>query len=481
LLATLAAMAGVLQPIADAGVAGATYPNGEPARWEHASVIADQTLYVFGGRSGDGNTKNDFAVPCMALDLSAKLSASSAVWSHVCSKNGPQLAGHTATINPTINMVMLFGGNAPSGSLHASNPLRLFSAEIRFWNTPTNSGFPQPLVNHSASLDTTTGDLVVYGGQTRDGGLLSNSTLRMVTDPDAHELLQPPPEKPFVIIVSPSTTSASASATRPTSSASASESKSTPASASRSSSDASSSTSKTRSSSSSSSSSPSSSTASTSSPSSSPRPTSLLSSLLDDGGGGQDGGILGMARRSGDSSSDTKPLMTWANDTLPYGVSGRVGHTLTAVNGTLMVVLGGDSDGALVSMKTLFVYDAPRQAWTQRTAGGRIPAARRNHVATVVNGTKIIVHGGANAAAEALGDVAVLDIATWTWTQPKITGAPAARYAHAAVQAGPYMVLTFGRADVGAGDYGVYFLDTMSWAFVDQYDPGRARLGVLMK
>ncbi|KAJ2385164.1 hypothetical protein H4S02_004472, partial [Coemansia sp. RSA 2611] len=120
-------------------------------------------------------------------------------------------------------------------------------------------------------------------------------------------------------------------------------------------------------------------------------------------------------------------------------------------------------------------------AWTQRTAGGRIPAARRNHVATVVNGTKIIVHGGANAAAEALGDVAVLDIATWTWTQPKITGAPAARYAHAAVQAGPYMVLTFGRADVGAGDYGVYFLDTTSWAFVDQYDPGRARLGVLMK
>ncbi|KAJ2826850.1 hypothetical protein IWW50_002167 [Coemansia erecta] len=356
------------------------YPSGVQARWDHASIIADQTLYVFGGRLDEGTTGASFAEPCISLDLSTKLSLGSALWSSTCSRNGAQLAGHAAAMNPMLNMVMMFGGSVPSDDPRVESSVHLFSAEIKFWNTPTDTGFPDPLVNHSMSWDATTGDFVVYGGQFRDSGAVSNATLRMVSDTSNHLLITSPDD-----------------------------------------------------------------------------PLSIDS-----------------------GSADT--LMAWTNTTLPAGVSARVGHTLTAINGTQMVVLGGASKGALVGMQTLLVYDAPRQAWTQRTATGKVPRARRNHVATVVNGTMIVVHGGANANSTALADVAVLNTETWSWSQPKVAGAPAARYAHAASQAGPYMILTFGRAAVGGdSDYGIYILDTTSWQFVDQYEPTRAKLTVLFK
>ncbi|KAJ2124197.1 hypothetical protein IW147_001935 [Coemansia sp. RSA 720] len=393
-----------------------TYANGARQRYAHASVIADQTLYVFGGQHSD----TDFASPCMSLDLSTKLSTSSATWTHSCSRNGPHITAHTATINPTINMVVLFGGrelNDVESSVH------LFSAEIGFWNTPTDTGFPLALVEHAAGLDMVTGDVVVYGGMLRDDGSVSNSTLRMVSDPSRHSL---------------SGAGGGFSVVTPTS-------KSTVASASN---------------------------------------DKDKDDDKDKDKDGKDGSasVSMLNRRTKISGDGTELLMTWANNTLPAGVTARVGHTLTAVNGTKMVVLGGASGDKLADMKTLLVYDAPQQSWTQRTATGKVPQARRNHVATVVNDTMIVVHGGTDANSTALGDVAVLNTDTWTWSRPNVTGAPAARYAHAAAQAGPYMILTFGRATIGNdSDYGIYILDTTVWRFVDQYEPGRAKLTVLFK
>ncbi|KAJ2351318.1 hypothetical protein GGF43_004068 [Coemansia sp. RSA 2618] len=427
------------------------YPSGVQARWDHASIIADQTLYVFGGRLDEGTTGASFAEPCISLDLSTKLSLGSALWSSTCSRNGAQLAGHAAAMNPMLNMVMMFGGSVPSDDPRVESSVHLFSAEIKFWNTPTDTGFPDPLVNHSMSWDATTGDFVVYGGQFRDSGAVSNATLRMVSDTSNHLLITSPDDP--LSIVSP--------APKPSSAASQSTS-------SKYEDEGSSSASKTR------------------SKSSSGESTSSESGSSESDKGEKDkkeskNNVAMLGRRRQDSgSADT--LMAWTNTTLPAGVSARVGHTLTAINGTQMVVLGGASKGALVGMQTLLVYDAPRQAWTQRTATGKVPRARRNHVATVVNGTMIVVHGGANANSTALADVAVLNTETWSWSQPKVAGAPAARYAHAASQAGPYMILTFGRAAVGGdSDYGIYILDTTSWQFVDQYEPTRAKLTVLFK
>ncbi|KAJ2807506.1 hypothetical protein H4S07_003580 [Coemansia furcata] len=190
-----------------------------------------------------------------------------------------------------------------------------------------------------------------------------------------------------------------------------------------------------------------------------------------------------LIRRSSDSSN--LEIMTWVNDTLPTGMSGRVGHTSNIVSSGDMVVLGGSDGTKLVDMGTVFSYNAVTRQWTRLVATGHVPTSRRSHVSTVVNGTKIVVHGGVSADfGSALGDVAVLDTDTWTWSAPKVANGPTARYAHSAAQAGPYMLITFGYtpsdpASVAAGDSGLYILDTTAWQFVTQYDPARAGLKVL--
>ncbi|KAJ2844985.1 hypothetical protein IWW36_004971, partial [Coemansia brasiliensis] len=386
-------------------------------------------------------------------------------------------------------MVMLFGGTVPDQQdSKKDSSVHLFSAEIKFWNTPISSDFPLPLVNHSASLDASTGDLVIYGGRFRDNNLQSNSTLRMVTDPSKHSAILLPPTDPFSIIKTtpkPSASKTSTSKPKPTSTTSSTTRTSSSAKTSASSSESSESTST------------STKTSSTSKPSTTPKPSTMpeptststkpsstpkpTSSDKEDEDNGERNFSMEFMNKRATKEDNPELLMTWSNNTLPDGVSGRVGHTLTAVNGTHMVVLGGASNGKFVSMGTLFVYDGERQAWTQRTAVGKVPQARRNHVATVVNNTQIVVHGGANVNSTALGDVAVLDTDTWTWLQPKVANLPNPRYDHAAVQAGPYMILTFGRAAINTSDYGIYILDTTSWKFVEQYDPGRAKLTLLYK
>ncbi|KAJ1872980.1 hypothetical protein LPJ55_002694 [Coemansia sp. RSA 990] len=485
LLAVFVVVTAILHPVASANVPETKYPNGEFVRWSHASIIADKTLYVFGGKYGDGNAQKDYASSCMSLDLSSKLSISNAEWLHDCSKKGPLLAGHTATINRDINMIMLFGGTVPGKGSETDSSLHLFSAEIKFWNTPASSDFPLPLVNHSASLDVATGDLIVYGGRFRDNDLQSNSTLRMVTNPTKHADILLPPTDPLSIIKTtprPSASKTSTSKPKPTST----ESSTTRTSSSTKTSASSSTKTSTSSSTKTSTSRASSSTASTSKETPKPTTTSSKSSSTPkptSSDEDEDERGFSMELLNKRATEDDKPdiLMTWSNNTLPDGMSGRVGHTLTAVNGTHMVVLGGASNGKFISMGTLFVYDGRRQAWTRRTAVGKVPQARRNHVATVVNNTQIVVHGGANVNSTALGDVAVLDTDTWTWLQPKVANSPKPRYDHAAVQAGPYMILTFGRAAINDSDYGIYILDTTSWEFVEQYDPGRAKLTILYK
>ncbi|KAJ2134086.1 hypothetical protein IW136_004770, partial [Coemansia sp. RSA 678] len=388
-------------------------------------------------------------------------------------------------------MVVLFGGRE-SNDIESS--VHLFSAEIGFWNTPTDTGFPRALVEHAAGLDVVTGDVVVYGGMLRDDGLVSNSTLRMVSDPSRHSLGGT--GGGFSVVTSTSKSTATSASSKYEDDKSSSKSTS-----SSSSSKSTSSSSSSKSTTSSSSSSSSTTNSSSSKPSSSPKPTTTKTDDVDDkdeekdtdkdkdddkdtdkDGKNESASVAMLNRRTKTDGDGAELLMTWANNTLPVGVTARVGHTLTAANGTKMVVLGGAIGDKLVDMKTLLVYDAPQQAWTQRTATGKVPQARRNHVATVVNDTIIVLHGGADANSTALADVAVLNTDTWTWSRPNVTGAPAARYAHAAAQAGPYMILTFGRATIGNdSDYGIYILDTTSWQFVDQYEPGRAKLTVLFK
>ncbi|KAJ2158509.1 hypothetical protein GGF46_003723 [Coemansia sp. RSA 552] len=367
------------------------YSSGASVRWRHTAVIGDQTLYIMGGKRGEGNSADDYADSCMSLDLSSKIATSSLLWSMDCGKKGPLVAGHTATINPEINMVVVFGGSVPDDADSATKrAVHLFSAEIQFWNTPEDKGFPGPLTNHTAVLGQTTGDLLIYSGAYRVNATgadisdytASNSTLRMVTDPEKHGVLEPEPDDPYSTIPPP------------------------------------------------------------------PQGT-------------------------------TRTLTMKPTTTRTFTAS----HTNIVIGGTTFTGV----DGGLVDMSLLLIYDTQKQTWEERTAIGRIPKARRDHVAVVVNETMIVVHGGANSNySEALGDVAVLNTTNWSWELRDVENSPAPRYAHAGVAAGPYVILTFGYDPVDPlhmedDDYGVYILDTALWRYVEQYDPGRGDLPILLK
>ncbi|KAJ2085956.1 hypothetical protein IW140_005940 [Coemansia sp. RSA 1813] len=493
------------------------YPGGVSLRWAHASAIADQAMYIFGGKVDDSNTSADYASACLALDLSMSFSVSMAPWSFTCAEKGPLVAGHSAIINRDINMIVLFGGTIPDGygsDVDDAAPVHLFSAIIKSWSTPENGNFPQPLVNHSAVLHDATGDMIVYGGAMReDTSVLSNSTLRMVTDIKKHDALLNPPTVPFTNLwtsgapSTPQSTGAisSSSSTRAATdpaSASASSPELTEASESASES-VSSDKATTATQSMSKTSSKSKSTPTTRSSSTSKKTSSAAKEPPEDqqptkraymeaeATGAEDEeeyALLELERRfAKDTAREDEQLMAWTSTTLPPEVSGRVGHTASIVNETSMVVLGGSSGSSLVSMGMVFVYNSMDQTWVRRSATGAVPPSRRNHVATVVNNTLIVVHGGSNNDfTSAMGDVAVLDTATWKWSAPNVQNAPAARYAHAATQAGPYMIITFGYVlprveNIADGDYGLYILDTSSWTFVDEFNAARSKLTVHYK
>ncbi|KAJ2390793.1 hypothetical protein GGI23_005552, partial [Coemansia sp. RSA 2559] len=494
------------------------YSSGVSTRWSHASVIADQAMYIFGGKAGDGNAPADYASACLSLNLAASFSISNPPWYFACAEKGPLVAGHSAVINSDINMAVLFGGSIPDGyEADASNAaaMHLFSAVITTWSTPENANIPRPLVNSSAVLHDATGDMIVYGGVLReDASALSNSTLRMVTDSGKHDSLSHPPAAPFTDLLTSAASRAqqSAAATRSTqatatpanTAASApgptEESEAGPARVS--SSVAATATPSTTHSGSRTSSKP---TARSSSTAKKPSPTAeepLFSVNLfkrtheaSETPGVQDAeGLERMLARDAEglgrmlardaAQQNSAQLMAWTNSTLPASVSGRVGHTATVVGGSSMVVLGGSDGSSLVGMDVVYVYNATDQTWVLRSAAGAVPPSRRSHVATVVNGTLVVVHGGSNNDfTSAMGDVAVLDTATWQWSAPSVADAPAARYAHAAAQAGPYMLITFGYvlppvASIADGDHGLYILDTSVWAFVSEFNAARSKLAV---
>lgn len=503
-----------------------SYADEITVRWSHSSVITDQNMYIVGGKLGPGNKMDDYATPCVSLNLANKFATTGTVpWSFACATNAPMVAGHTAVVNTDIHMVVVYGGDVPDGSDSLEKkPLYLYSSAIRFWSTPRDSNYVHPLVNHTASLDPKTGDMVVFGGVGRGKSApeaLSNSTLRMVTDPSRHVVVPVPP--PNIAISSNAVVAASSKSGNAVTSASidsttdniplpitttdtsidgggggvvgfpasterpeftrtsTAESLAQPTSATRdrhshnnNHNDGSNSSSR-----------PTSTSEHSSRTEHDHQQTSTTSDHSDDNQGGLLGILGNLLFKRNVHSKDRQGLevMDWINHTLPSGVSGRVGHTASIVNGNKMVVLGGSDGNSLFGMDTAYVYDTVKRSWVRQSVAGRKPAGRRSHVATVVNDTLVVVHGGANNDfTKALDDVAVLDTEKWTWSLPSVKNAPVARYSHSASQAGPYMILAFGYTPskpgktINADDPGLYLLDTSSWQFVTEYDPVRAGL-----
>ncbi len=106
------------------------------------------------------------------------------------------------------------------------------------------------------------------------------------------------------------------------------------------------------------------------------------------------------------------------------GPAARQGHSLTAVDGRLLVLFGGMAGAQFLD--DLWVFDPATSAWKRQLPKGPAPRARSGHAACAV-GTKLYVHGGlavVSGVPAALDDLWVLDVAKMAWRPVELACAP---------------------------------------------------------
>jgi hypothetical protein len=146
------------------------------------------------------------------------------------------------------------------------------------------------------------------------------------------------------------------------------------------------------------------------------------------------------------------------------------GTTGVATTQNRLIVFGGYNGSAYLN--TGGIYEPTTGLWVDLPTTS-VPSVRRYHTAvwtgdTGVAATKnrMLVWGGWNGTA-ALGDGAIYDSATNTWTTISSTNAPSIRYGHAAVWTGSKMIIWGGFSGSSHLNTGaIYDLATNTWTTV---------------
>ncbi|CAO3590366.1 unnamed protein product [Absidia cylindrospora] len=158
----------------------------------------------------------------------------------------------------------------------------------------------------------------------------------------------------------------------------------------------------------------------------------------------------------------------------------RYGHTATLTSTGKLVILGGAniamdySQAGLAPMTQLQVFDTATSQWTMVNTTAAtdkgLPTARAHHSATLVNGTKILMFGGDNNGDAryyiAVNSIFVLDTNTWTWTSPLVGGIPASRRGNAVAEMldDKHLTVAFGASsDHFYNDLNALDTHTYSW------------------
>jgi Rab9 effector protein with kelch motifs len=117
----------------------------------------------------------------------------------------------------------------------------------------------------------------------------------------------------------------------------------------------------------------------------------------------------------------------------------RYGQT-AVLAGSRIIIFGGKGSKGHV-FRDLHALDPVTMTWYQGPEGGGAPAARFDHSANLVGGTKMFVFGGWNGT-NFYNDVHVLDLEIMAWSKPTCTGpAPCPRKGHCSILIGTNMVV----------------------------------------
>lgn len=179
------------------------------------------------------------------------------------------------------------------------------------------------------------------------------------------------------------------------------------------------------------------------------------------------------------------------------GLPDVVGHaSILLANGTLLVFGGwSPSRNELMPLSTIWMIDAKSSGAdsTTVTLSGQIPEPRRNFAFALLDGNKIIIHGGANAPLDTVfNDGWILDLNSKTWTMaPAMEAGLGKRFGHFAVGLGSQAMFGFGMCifsnseannsiahpirDTGRSasrpaDPGPYIYDTSMGTFITNYN-----------
>lgn len=153
----------------------------------------------------------------------------------------------------------------------------------------------------------------------------------------------------------------------------------------------------------------------------------------------------------------------------------ETGFTLTPINSTQSVIVGGRSPSAWVGMKQVAVYDSAAEAWSFVSATGadNIDSRMGHTVVSAANGT-VIVYGGyvVNQTQGAMPQLLALDttVVPYRWSSPTLD-VPMYLFNHAAVMLPGKVMLLYRGQDIRSATANdrMLLLDTQTLSFIDTY------------
>nr|AML76569.1 putative LOV domain-containing protein [Posidonia australis] len=121
----------------------------------------------------------------------------------------------------------------------------------------------------------------------------------------------------------------------------------------------------------------------------------------------------------------------WTHVKVDSPPPGRWGHTLTCLNGSLLVVFGGCGRQGLLNDVFILDLDAKHPTWRE-ISGLAPPLPRSWHSSCTLDGTKLVVSGGCADSGVLLSDTFMLDVTMEkpVWREIPVTWTPPSRLGH---------------------------------------------------
>ncbi|KZT02273.1 galactose oxidase [Laetiporus sulphureus 93-53] len=158
------------------------------------------------------------------------------------------------------------------------------------------------------------------------------------------------------------------------------------------------------------------------------------------------------------------------------------GHQCVVLSDGRMIVFGGYdySSGALVAFDTIWALDTTdsTSSWSSvSVSSSTLPNSRRGFAATLVDGQKVVLQGGADADLTiSYSDGWVLDTtqSPMVWSEVSALSEMGARRDHFAVALGSEVLFGFGYETNGPAPVALQYFDFSSSAWISSYTPAPA-------